>query len=280
MLNCYILTCLLLVSLTVSAQTYQNDVRNQAMFWSEVNLVYRTASRWSFQLDHQYRRQADNNGRDLNAFRHPLLQVFRPWVSYQLTKSTRFSLSPVGLWWNWGRVSSYQPITFFQEIRVIPQLQVTHKLGDGEFIQRYRTELRWPSRTDTLTNTYVFLSDGESQQVLADRFNVRLRAMARWINPIFQQATAQSPWYTHLSVEPMMVIAKSGPRFDQNRTYVALGRRLRENLRVELGYLNQFAVQTDQALATRTFRFNHALHLYVYLENGRRSRAGSDSGPE
>jgi hypothetical protein len=78
----------------------------------------------------------------------------------------------------------------------------------------------------------------------------------------------------------MMVIAKSGPRFDQNRTYVALGRKLQENLRVELGYLNQFSIQTNQLEFIRTFRFNHALQVYVYLENARRPKAGSDSGPE
>ncbi|MFD2570206.1 DUF2490 domain-containing protein [Spirosoma soli] len=271
-----------LIALKAVSQSYPRVVRNQAVFWSELNLVYKTAGRWSFQLDHQYRRQAEyNNGRDLNVFRYPLLQVFRPWVSYQLSKPVRLSLSPIGLWWNWGRVSSYQPTTFFQEVRVIPQLQITKPLGDGELIQRFRTELRWPSRTDTLANTYVFLSDGESRQVLADRFNVRLRAMARWINPIFKRSSGgESPWYSHLSIEPMMVVSNSGARFDQNRTYLALGRKLRENLRVELGYLNQFSLQTNTAEQLRIARFNHALHVYVYLENRRPSKSDSDSGPE
>lgn len=272
------LPLLLLFSLTVAAQTYRHDVRHRPVFWSEVNLAYRTAGRWSFQLDHQYRRQAeDNNGRDLNVFRYPLQQVFRPWIGYQISKPVRLSLSPIGLWWTWSRPNDRQPTTFFQEVRVIPQLQITQPAGNGEFIMRFRTELRWPSRTDTLANTYVFLSDGESQQVLADRFNVRLRAMARWIRPI---NGTSSGWYTHLSIEPMAVVSKSVRRFDQNRTYLAVGRRLRENLRMELGYLNQFSIQTNEAERLRTFRLNHALHVLVYLENRRRSKAGSDSGPE
>lgn len=264
-----------------TAQPYQSEIRHRPVFWSEVNLAYKTAGRWSFQLDHQYRRQSeDNNGRDLNIFRYPLSQVFRPWVSYQLSKPVRLSLSPIGLWWNWGQVNQYQPRTFFRELRVIPQLQITKPVGDGEFIQRFRTELRWSSRTDTVANTYVFLSDGESRQVLADRFNVRLRAMARWINPIFRRGAGRTDWYSHLSLEPMAVLAGSGARFDQSRTYAALGRRLRENMRVEVGYLNQFAIQTNEAARLRTYRFNHALHVYVYLENRRRSKAESDSGPE
>lgn len=271
----------LLITLSVNAQTYQNQAVNRTVFWSEVNLVYKTGGRWSFQLDHQYRRQADDdNGRDLNAFRHPLLQVFRPWISYQLSEPVRLSLSPVGLWWNWGRVSEYQPTTFFQEVRIIPQLQITRPAGDGEFIQRFRTELRWASLTDTLANAYVFLSDGESQQVLADRFNVRLRAMARWLKPIFRRNKDDERWYSHVSIEPMLVVAASGVRFDQNRTYVALGRKIKKHIRLELGYMNQFTVQRTEADLVRLFRFNHALHLYVYLENGRQSRASSDSGPE
>ncbi len=277
-MNRIVLTFLLLFSLTATAQTYRTEVRHRPVFWSEVGLAYKTAGKWSFQLDHQYRRQAeDNNGRDLNVFRYPLQQVFRPWVSYQVSKPVRLSLSPIGLWWTWSRSNEFQPTTFFQEVRVIPQLQITKPAGDGEFITRFRTELRWPSRTDTLANTYVFLSDGESQQLLADRFNVRLRAMARWIMPIKGK---NSSWYTHLSIEPMAVVSKSVQRFDQNRTYLALGRRLRENLRMELGYLNQFSIQKNDAEQLRTFRLNHALHVFVYLENRRRSKAGSDSGPE
>ncbi len=253
----FFLTCVL--SLKGWAQTDQ--VRHRAVFWTELNYVYKTGGKWSFQLDHQYRRQADDNGRDLNVFRHPLLQVFRPWVNYQISRPVRLSLSPIGLWWNWGKTNQYQPITFFQEIRVIPQLQITTPLKKGEFVQRFRVEMRWPSQIDTLTKSYIFLSDGESQEVLADRFDVRLRAMARWIHPVREH------WYTHLSVEPMAVLSAASSHFDQNRTYLAVGRHLQKNLRLELGYLNQFAIQRTPAQNARTFRFNHALHLFLYLEN-------------
>ena len=272
--------CFIAISFTLSAQTYRNDVRHRPVFWSEMNVVYKTAGRWSLQFDHQYRRQsADENGRDLNLLRFSLLQVFRPWVSYQLSTPIRLSLSPVGLWWHWGRTNTYRPTTFFQELRVIPQVQITRPVGDGDWIWRFRTELRWPTRTDTLTSAYVFLSDGESSQLLSNRFNVRLRAMTRWINPIAQGGEDKS-WYSHLSVEPMVVATGSGVRFDQNRTYVALGRKLRPNIRLELGYLNQFSIQKREYERLRTFRFNHALHVYVYLENRRSSKAASDSGPE
>lgn len=255
----FILGCCL--AWQASGQSYTDEVRQRAVFWTELNYVYKTPGKWSFQLDHQYRRQADDDGKDINVFRHPLLQVFRPWVNYQISKPVRISLSPIGLWWNWGKVNQYQPITFFQEIRVIPQLQITKPLKKGEFIQRYRVELRWPSQTDTLATSYIFLSDGESQEVLADRFDVRLRAMARWINPINDR------WYTHLSVEPMAVISPKVTHFDQNRTYLAVGRHVKKNLRIELGYLNQFAIQRMPDKGLRTYRFNHALHLFLYLEN-------------
>ncbi len=275
----YVRLILLLLSIrAATAQDYRQVVRHRPVFWSEVGLVYKTSGKWSFQLDHQYRRQAaDNNGGDLNLFRYSLQQVFRPWVSYQLSVPVRVSLSPIGLWWTWSRPNAFQPTTFFQEIRVIPQLQITKPAGNGEFITRFRTELRWPSRTDTLASAYVFLSDSESQQVLADRFNVRLRSMARWIKPI---GGKPSGWYAHLSIEPMAVVSKSVRRFDQNRTYIALGRRLRENMRLEVGYLNQFSVLRNNTAQRQTFRFNHALHVFVYLENRRRSKSGSDSGPQ
>lgn len=278
--GCFILFTLCLLSLTGFGQPYRTEIRHRPVFWSELNLVYRTQGKWSFQLDHQYRRAAtDNNGRDPNIFRYPLQQVFRPWVSYQFSKTVRASLSPIGLWWTWSRPNRFQPTTFFQEVRVIPQLQITRPLSDGELILRLRSELRWPSATDTLANAYVFLSDGESRQVLADRFNVRLRLMGRWINPVFQQGKTKS-WYSHLSVEPMAVLSGTVTRFDQNRTYLGLGRRLQENIRLEVGYLNQLSLQTRQAERLKTVRLNHALQVYLYVETRRRSPAGSDSGPE
>lgn len=268
-MNRFLLVVLIFVSGVTRAQTDGDQLLNRAVFWSEVNLVYKTAGKWSFQLDHQYRRQAnDDNGRDLNAFRHPLLQVVRPWINYQLSPPVRLSLSPLGLWWNWGRVSTYQPITFFQEIRVIPQLQITKPVGAGELIQRFRSELRWASQTDTLARAYVFLSDGESQQVLADRFSGRLRAMTRWIQPVFKRNPKDNRWYAQLSIEPMLVVSASGIRFDQQRTYVALGRQIQRRVRLEVGYMNQFTVQRQQTAPLHLFRFNHGLHLYVYLETG------------
>ncbi|WP_425291226.1 DUF2490 domain-containing protein [Spirosoma linguale] len=254
---------------TTYAQTYRDQVLNRTVFWSEVNLVYKTAGKWSFQLDHQYRRQADDNGRDLNAFRYPLLQVFRPWINYQLSPPVQVSLSPLGLWWNWGRVSPYQPLTFFQEIRITPQLQITKPLGNGQLIHRVRTELRWASRTDTLTRAYIFLSDGESQQVLADRFSLRLRTLARWMKPAFKRDPTDNRWYSQLSIEPMLVVSASGIRFDQQRTYLALGRRIQKHLRLEVGYMNQFTFQRRETDRLHLFRFNHGLHWYVYLESGR-----------
>ncbi len=276
----FFLISLCLLSLTGFGQPYRTEIRHRPVFWSELNLVYRTKGKWSFQLDHQYRRAAtDNNGRDLNIFRYPLQQVFRPWISYQVSEPVRASLSPLGLWWTWSRPNRFQPTTFFQEVRVIPQLQITRPLSDGELILRLRSELRWSSGTDTLAKAYVFLSDGESRQVLADRFNVRLRLMGRWINPIFQQGKTKF-WYSHLSVEPMAVLSSSVTRFDQNRTYLGLGRRLQENIRFEVGYLNQFSLQTNQAVRLKTIRLNHALQVYLYIETRSRSKAGSDSGPE
>lgn len=280
-----VLTGFCLLSGLTTAQDYRNAVRHRPVLWSEVNFVYRTKGPWSFQLDHQYRRQANPDGRDFNVFRNPLQQVFRPWISYQVSKPVRLSLSPAGLWWTWNQASEFQPTTFFQELRVIPQLQLTHPAGAGERVIRFRSELRWPSRADTVRNEYVFLSDGETQLFLANRFNVRLRAMLRYVLPVFRGSAGAQPgtgpgWYVQTSVEPMVVAGPAGTRFDQNRTYLALGRRLTGNLRVEGGYLNQFSIQAVEAARLRTYRFNHALHVYLYLETRRRSRAGSDSGPE
>ena len=71
-----------------------------------------------------------------------------------------------------------------------------------------------------------------------------------------------------------------GTRFDQNRIYVALGRNVGKKTRFELGYMNQFVLQTNHAERLHTLRLNHALHLFVFLEHKRQGQQTLPVGPD
>jgi len=158
-------------------QNFTNHPRSfyqQNMFWFEGNLNgtisrYKTgadsgATKWQYQLDIQYRRQADasfiKGGNYDNIFKQMYQTVYRPWIHYwAVPKRLRLSISPIGYWATWtpvaeapanngatqlnGKNNGVLPL-FFHEYRTSLQLTFFYSLGKRwDFQQRYRVELRW-----------------------------------------------------------------------------------------------------------------------------------------
>jgi len=268
-----LLLCLMLLSPFILAQDYTNVVRHRPVLWTQLDLTYRTAGRWSFQLDHIYRRQADDlNGSDLNVLRYPLLQVLRPWVTYQASKNIRWSLSPISLWWGWNQ-SARSPLTFQRSLRVTPQFVFTQPVGRGEFVLRFRTEFRWLSGSDTLQHVFDFLPD---HGPVLTRFDTRPRLMLRWVQPLSRRVSPADTWFVQTSVEPVANLSVAGTRLDQLQVSVVFGRRVSERLRYSLGYQGLVATRKNDATYTRAIQFTHALTLGVGIGNQLRKQPGTN----
>lgn len=57
---------------------------------------------------------------------------------------------------------------------------------------------------------------------------------------------------------------------DQNRAYAAIGYKLPQEIRIEIGYLNQVVPQniyTSNGQNIRNMDFNNALQVYVFFDN-------------
>ena len=259
-----------LLSHLALAQQYTNKVYQRPIFTSQIDLTYRLAGKWSFQLDHLYWRQADDtDGRDLNLLHYPQLEAFRPWVNYQLNKQVRLSLSPASLWWSWNQTSRSNRITFQEDVRVIPQLIFTSPRRSGTFVVRYRNEFRWRSGPDTLLQTYDFLADHTHP---SRQFEVRPWLMLRWVQPLSHRKPADQNWYLQSSVETIAIFAPGNTYSDQNRVYLTFGRRVGDNLRLEMGLMSILAIRSNEATHVRTFRFSHALTLNLALQNQHRPK--------
>lgn len=264
------LILLFLIRTTGNAQDYTNVVRHRPILTTQVNLTYRTAGKWSFQLDHLVWRQADDtDGRDLNLLRYPLLEGFRPWVNYQPNKQLKLSLSPLSLWWSWNQTGRSSRITFQEDTRVIPQLIFTSPRRNGTFVIRLRGEFRWRSWPDTLLHTYDFLGDDQHP---INQFEVRPWLMLRWVKPLSHRKPADQNWYMQSSVETINIFAPGNTYSDQNRFYLSFGRRVGDNVRLEMGLMSSLAVRRNEATHIRTFRFNHALTLNLSLQNRQRPK--------
>ena len=260
---------LFLISLPSPAQTYTNVVRHRTALWTQTEIVYRTARKWSFQLDHLYWRQAnDANEHDLDLVRYPLLQVFRPWINYQLSKPVRLSLSPISLWWSWSQTGQSSKLMFQKDLRLIPQITVSRPLHKGTFMVRYRNEFRWRSGIDTLTSEYGFLDD----KLPPDRFDMRPWLLLRWVVPLSGNRPPEKSWYLQSNVEVIGLFSKTATRLDQQRLYFTVGRRLSDTFRLEMGLMNSLAVRKNEGLHLRTFQFIHALTFNLSIENRRRAQ--------
>jgi len=173
-----------LIATTIVEIVAQNPVQNfnnhprefyqQKMFWFEGNFSgtlsqYKTgadsgAAKWSYQMDYQYRRQADasfiKNGNYDDIFKQMYQTVLRPWIHYwAIPKKLRLSISPLGYWGTWtpiaeapatkgtmelnGVNNGIAPI-FYHEYRTSLQVTLFNNLGKRwEFGTRYRFEFRW-----------------------------------------------------------------------------------------------------------------------------------------
>lgn len=244
------------------------QVSNRQQFWSEQVLVYQLPGRFSLQLDHQYNRQASDRGtQDWHVLRLPLQQMLRPWVFYQQNETLRWGLSPLGIWWNWSQEFEDQAVGYSREICTIPELSLTPpSAGPGTRTYRLRTEFRFPSGTDSLRGEYNFRADGEAPYVRADRLNIRLRTLAEYQFPVFRREPDDERWYLEVSTEPMLVWSDDGGvQFDQNRFSLALGRRLGEHVRLELGYLSQLRYRPPGTDDPREFRFRNILMFNIQI---------------
>lgn len=167
-------------------QNFNNHPREfyqQKMLWFEGNLngtiaKYKTgadsgATKWQYQIDLQYRRQADasfiNKGDYNNILKSMFQDVVRPWIHYWAVPGKfRLSVSPIGYWATWtpvaeapanngtaelnGKNNGVTPL-FNHEYRSSWQLTFYNKLGSRwDFQQRYRLEFRWVGRNQNSIN--------------------------------------------------------------------------------------------------------------------------------
>jgi hypothetical protein len=197
-------------------------------------------SKWGAHLEGQWRRT------DLGLKWQQLL--LRPGVNYQLTKN-------IGLTGGYGFVRSY-PYGDFPSVAAAPehrffeQALIKKKLWKQEFQNRLRLEQR---NLGVMTKQ----ADG-SYAPTAWRYENRFRYMLRTDIPL----TKDKKNYIGLYNEIMFNFGKNVEKnvFDQNRAYIAYGRDLGRQTKLELGYLEQ----TIQRRGGLVFEHNHTLQIAIY----------------
>jgi hypothetical protein len=199
-------------------------------------------SRWGLHLEGQWRRT------DLGLKWQQLL--LRPGVNYQLNKK-------VMLTGGYGFIQSHPYGDFpsaatAPEHRFFEQANITQSFLGLDFQNRLRLEQR---ELGVMTRQPA----GDYRRT-AWRHENRFRYMLRTNIPLKKLAGGQ--YYLGLYDEIFFNFGKNigSNVFDQNRAYVALGRNMGHETRLEVGYLEQ----TVQQRSGLVFEHNHTLQVAIY----------------
>jgi Protein of unknown function (DUF2490) len=280
------LTLTSIIFLLISTNTFAQhpkavrDYDPNHMFWSQlvINGKFSTKSKFSWQLEDEYRRQADpkfayDPGHTVGSnhwgiFKHPYQYAIRPFIHYQPNEKIRFSWAPIVLFGTWtfptdGKVT-YQP-----EYRTNPQITFYQNFGRVQIQHRLRDEFRFYGVKTPVVHlgdptgppaSYSFLNSGHQ-----NRFRYLLRA----IIPLNRTKLEKGTWYIMTSDEVFMKFGKyvaNSNIFDQNRFYFNIGYKFHPEIRAEIGYLNQTALRFNNA-AKNNVDFNNNLFVTLIFDN-------------
>jgi hypothetical protein len=284
------------VILFTAINLYSQDVRqynSKNSFWSELNFVGAIGKKCAYQLDFQYRFQSEQqyyqpNANLNNIFLNPYQTVFRPWFHYYPTndRKLRLSISPLGFWGTFGLAGSNGTVKApgelandnlleYPEIRSTYQLTTYDKIGRVAITYRFRYELRWIGNGQP--STPVFNKSGfdffHGMPMSNATFKQRLRIFFRTDIPFKGITIDPKEFYFAWQNELWIGLGKKTANsnyFDQNRAYAAIGYKLPQEIRIEMGYLNQLipqSIYSSNGQNIRNMDFNNVLMVYVFFDN-------------
>lgn len=223
-----------------------------AAFWHKTEINQFLDERWGVGFDLVYRRKNEMNKGSM--FDHHLRTSLRPWINYQITKNSRFSLSPIGYMTTTeyvGKSSDYDRLPY-HEWRTTFQLFHHHKYPNPRWMHtwRYRYELRWQE------------NPGQSDYRFLTRFRLRYRLRFVINKPDFYQ---NNMLYLMASNEIGLNIGKNVlyNTFNQNRLYLGAGFRFATSARVELRYIDRIRTRGSTGIE---FDHDKGFMIGIYVD--------------
>ncbi|MFL5730458.1 MAG: DUF2490 domain-containing protein [Cytophagaceae bacterium] len=277
------LILLFLIISNVAMAQHPNAIRDynpNHMFWFQgvINGKFKKDSKWGFQMDIEYRRQADPQhaydpgttvGTDrFNIFKHPYQYALRPFIHYQPNENIRFSWSPI-TWFGTYSFPINGKVTYQPEYRTSPQITLYQKFGKVQIQHRFRDEFRFYGVKTNTDNVGDPTGPAGSYNFYNTNHQNRFRYLVRAIIPLNKPKLEKGTWYIMTSSELFVKFGKyiaNGNIFDQNRFYFNLGYKFHPEIRAEIGYLNQTALRLNNK-AKNNVDLNNNLFVTIIFDN-------------
>lgn len=252
---------LLLLGLLLSASSslMAQSARPTNLLWMEASGEGKIVGKFYYNVDFQYRRQADASqvpgGSPYNLLKYPSEVVLRPFFTYHVDSSLSVALSPLGWYGKWVPAPN-QGLLFTPELRLVPQLTYQHPLGSFRLEHRGRYEFRWGGEQHRVPDGNEL---DEGYQFAEANKKGRIRYRLTGTLPLGNRRNRASKFaaiaYNELFISVGEQVARA-ERWDQNRTLLGLEYTLPGDITLEAGYLHQLIFSGGQ-------RTNHILSLSI-----------------
>lgn len=199
----------------------QKTLQNQRV-WFAYTGQYKVSEKWGYHIEAQFRLD--------NQLQQNLQNLFRVGGIYYLSKSNNIS-------GGYALVNTYNASLdkFYRENRLWEQFQINQKWNDDKntIIHRFRLEQRWVEQLMPENATY---------------YQNRFRYLNRNLFHIAHLRSSNEEIYAVVQNEVFLNLGDNkinSKVIDQNRFLVGLGLNYNNNIRLELGYMNQFVTSSS-----------------------------------
>ncbi len=199
-----ILSILFLGAMSFSAHAQDSNLGNWLIYIGNKKLN----SKWNIHNEIQYR--------NYNAIGDLEQLLLRTGVGHNLTENNNNILLGYGYILSKNYIEDTEDKVLVNEHRVFQQYTTKQSIGKVTLSHRYRFE----------------------QRFVEDDFKLRLRYFLSLNIPFKQSTDSKIPLY--FSAYNEIFLNTKSSIFDRNRLYGGLGCKLNNNIKIELGYMNQF----------------------------------------
>lgn len=206
------------LSLLIYANCFSQKTVQDQRTWFAYLGQYKISQKFGLHVEAQLRYE--------NHFEHNLQNVYRIGGVYFIKPNEHLTLG-------YGLIHTYNAAAddYFAENRLWEQYQINRKWKKNTMTHRLRLEQRWIEQ----------LADNSTA------YQNRLRYLNRNLFHIANSKSGNEELYAVLQDEVFLTVGenKVNSKFmDQNRFLVGLGLNYKNNLRLELGYMNQYVTSS------------------------------------
>ena len=198
----------------------QKTVQDQRV-WFAYTGQYKVSEKWGYHIEAQFRLD--------NQLQQNLQNLFRVGGIYYLSKSKTIS-------GGYALVNTYNASLdkFYRENRFWEQYQFNKKWNENTIIHRFRLEQRWVEQLGAESNV--------------TNYQNRFRYLNRNLFHIANLRSSNEEIYAIVQDEVFLTLGDNkinSKILDQNRFLIGLGLNYNNNIRLELGYMNQFVTSSS-----------------------------------